>query len=215
MIVDAAERVTLLGAGDLSAETLNQALSLAPILVAADGAAGQALALGHLPAAVIGDLDSLDGADRARIPAERVFLLEEQDSTDFEKCLRSIRAPLVLGVGFSGGRLDHELAAQAALLTGGRSPCILIGPVDLSFHAPRRLRLDLSPGSRLSLMPLMPVKGRSEGLRWPIAGLAFSPSGRTGTSNEATGPVGLRFDAPGMLVLLPREALDAAVAALR
>ena len=198
----------------LRPRTLNRALRLAPILVAADGAAGRALALGHLPRAVIGDLNSLDGADRARIPADRLFRLAEQDTTDFDKCLRSIRAPLVIGVGFSGARLDHELAAYAGLLPAGRPPCILVGAVDLCFHAPRVLALDLPTGMRLSLMPLMPVTGRSEGLRWPIAGLGFRPDGRLGTSNEVTGPVRLGFDGPGMLVILPREALAAAAAAL-
>jgi thiamine pyrophosphokinase len=66
----------------------------------------------------------------------------------------------------------------------------------------------------VSLLPLAPVTGGSAGLRWPIEGLSFDPLGRVGASNVATGPVSLRMDGPGMLVVLPREALDAAVAAL-
>ena len=37
-------------------------------------------------------------AARAAIPAERLHRIAEQDSTDFEKCLRNIRAPLVVGI---------------------------------------------------------------------------------------------------------------------
>ncbi len=215
MIVDTSEDVTLLGAGDIADGTLNDALALAPILVAADGAAGRALALGLMPQAVIGDLDSLDAATRARIPPERLHGLAEQDSTDFDKCLRNISAPLVLGVGFAGQRLDHELAAYNALVRLAGHRCILIGPVDICFHAPPRLALDLAPGTRVSLFPMAPVTGRSTGLRWPIGGLHFAPDGRVGTSNEATGPVALEFDGPGMLVILPMAALRPAMAALR
>ena len=58
------------------------------------------------------------------------------------------------------------------------------------------------------------MTGRSQGLRWPIDGLDFAPSGRIGTSNEVTGPVVLVFDGPGMLVITPREALEQVSAAL-
>ena len=33
--------------------------------------------------------------------------ITEQDSTDFEKCLRRISAPEILGFGFLGARVDH------------------------------------------------------------------------------------------------------------
>ncbi|EPX82782.1 hypothetical protein ruthe_03244 [Rubellimicrobium thermophilum DSM 16684] len=54
----------------------------------------------------------------------------------------------------------------------------------------------------------------SAGLRWPTGGLRFSPLCRIGTSNEALGPVQLRPDRPGMLLLLPRETLQGTVRAL-
>jgi thiamine pyrophosphokinase len=145
---------------------------------------------------------------------ERLYRIAEQDSTDFDKCLRSIRAPLILGVGFTGARIDHELAACSALVAPGHPPCILIGPVDICFAAPPELSLDLAPGTRLSLFPLAVLRGRSTGLRWPIDAVPFAPSGPIGTSNEVTGPVRLAFDAPGMLVILPVAALAATMTAL-
>src|SRR5690606_25526224 len=96
----------------------------------------------------------------------------------------------------------------------GRPPCILIGAVDICFAAPPELRLDLPPGSRLSLFPMARIRGRSEGLQWPIDEVRFAPAGEIGTSNAVTGPVHLSFDAPGMLVILPRAGLPAAMAAL-
>jgi thiamine pyrophosphokinase len=214
MIVDVSESVTLLGAGDLSRNDLDEALTLAPILVAADGGAAAALAHGHVPVAVIGDMDSLDGAARARLPVDTLFPVAEQDSTDFEKCLREIRAPLILGVGFMGARLDHQLAACNALVRWPDRRCILIGPADICFHAPADLALDLEADGRISLFPMGRLRGRSQGLRWPIDGLDFAPDGRIGTSNAATGPVRLSFDTPGMLVILPRAALAAAIEGL-
>ena len=37
--------------------------------------------------------------------------LVDQDTTDFDKALRHIKAPVVIGAGFSGARTDHALAA--------------------------------------------------------------------------------------------------------
>jgi len=214
IIVHSSVPVTLVGGGEASAADLEEALSLAPCLVAADSGAALALETGRMPQAVIGDMDSLAEAARARVPPERLHPIAEQDTTDFHKALRSILAPLVLGVGFLGRRVDHQLANFNVLVQAAR-PCLLVGARDVVFAAPPGgLELDLAPGTRVSLFPMALVTGRSQGLSWPIAGLGFAPAGRVGTSNRADGPVRLEFDAPGMLVILPRSALQPAVRAL-
>ncbi len=158
-------------------------------------------------------MDSLGAEAAARIPAERLHEIAEQESTDFEKCLTRIEAPIVLGLGFLGGRMDHALAALSCLARL-RPACLLIGAESAAFAAPAETALDLAPGTWLSLFPFAPVTGRSEGLRWPIGGIGFAPGGRVGTSNEVTGPVRLSFDGPGMVVLVPAAAREAALAAL-
>ena len=205
--------VTLVGGGALSAAELRSALRRAPPLVAADGGADRALALGAMPDIVMGDLDSLGPDARARIGADRIHHIPEQDSTDFTKCLRRIDAGFVLAVGFLGGRLDHGLAALTSLAAEARMPVILIGAEDIVFLAPPALDLSLAAGTRVSLWPLGPVRGQSLGLEWPIDGLDFAPGARVGTSNRALGPVSLRLDGP-MLVMLPPDCLDAALEAL-
>jgi thiamine pyrophosphokinase len=90
----------------------------------------------------------------------------------------------------------------------------VVGDEDVAFAAPPSLALDLRAGERVSLFPLAAVRGRSTGLRWPIDAVPFDPVGRIGTSNEATGAVTMSFDRPGMLVILPRSALDRAIAGL-
>lgn len=214
-IVRDSRGITLLGGGQIGPGDLAEALRLAPCLVAADGGAEAALAGGHVPRAVIGDMDSLPETLRSEIPADRFHEIPEQDSTDFDKALRSVAAPLVLGVGFLGRRVDHQLANFNVLARRADRRCILIGRHDIVFAAPARLALDLAPGSRVSLFPMTPVTGTSQGLHWPIEGLEMAPGGVIGTSNRATdGPLELSFAAPGMLVILPAEALRAAVAGL-
>ena len=214
LLIDSPENVTLLGGGEVTGRCLKEALIRAPRLVCADSGADVALAQGLEPEAVIGDFDSLSAEAQARIAPERLHPVPEQDSTDFEKCLDRVRAPLMLAVGFLGRRLDHQLAALSAMVARPERRCVLMGADDIAFAAPPEVALDLPPGSRLSLYPLAPVRGRSEGLEWPIEGLHFTPAGRIGTSNRVTGPVRLAFDGPGMVVITPPEVLDAVLAGL-
>ncbi len=206
--------VTLVGGGEVRPHNIDDLLTRAPVLVAADGGAAVAMAAGHVPEAVIGDLDSLPQFERERIPAERLHEIVEQDSTDFEKCLRSVKAPLILAAGFVGRRTDHELAVYNALVRCPDQPCIVLGAEDLVFAAPPDLKLDLDIGTRVSLFPMAPVTGVSEGLRWPIDGLSFAPDGRVGTSNETVGPLRAQFSGPGMLVILPLTALEPVMAGI-
>lgn len=214
IIVHADTPVTLVGGGDTTAQTLTELLTMAPRLVAADGGAGAALAAGLMPDAVIGDMDSLHPHDRAHLEASRIHAIAEQDSTDFDKCLLAIRAPLVLGTGFTGPRLDHQMAAFNSLVRHHRQRCILVGPQEVVMLAPPMLRLDLVAGDTVSLFPMAAVEASSEGLQWPVRGLHFAPDGRVGTSNRATGPIWLAVTAPKMLLILPRARLSLVVAAL-
>jgi thiamine pyrophosphokinase len=206
-VVESDHGVTLVGGAPVSRAALALALAHAPRLVAADGGADRALQLGHVPEAVIGDLDSLSESAKLRLSG-RLHRIEEQETTDFDKALRAIRAPFVLGLGFAGARLDHGLAVLNALARHPDRRCLILTGQDVAFLAPERMEMSLPVGSRLSLFPLGPVTGTSEGLRWPIKGLRFAPGGVIGTSNQVAGArMRLAFDAPRMLVILPRARL--------
>lgn len=214
-IVQKKHGITLAGGGPFNRRDLSFCLARAPAAVAADGGADRLLRFGIMPEAVIGDLDSLTKGARSEIPLARQYQVAEQESTDFDKALRLVDAPIVLALGFAGARLDHGLAAFNTLVSWPERRCILIGPQDIAFAAPLRLALDLRPGEVVSLFPMAEVSGESIGLEWPISGLRFAPDGRIGTSNRAVARrVELAFDAPGMLVILPRRRLDAAIRAL-
>ncbi|MDE0590143.1 thiamine diphosphokinase [Halocynthiibacter sp. C4] len=213
-IVSKTKAITLVGGGDADSAMLEEAQKFAPTLVACDGGAGFVLKNKGNPEAVIGDMDSIDARTKAAIAPDRLHFVAEQDTTDFEKALLRIEAPLILGVGFLGGRLDHELAVLHALVKYDSPKVILLGREDIAFVAPERIALDLPIGSRLSLFPLGPVSGVSEGLEWPIKGLSFDPLSKIGTSNRVTGPVELSFSNRAMLLILPRAGLSAVIDAL-
>ncbi len=214
MIVSYSNTVTLIGGGEVTSANLSKSLQLAPDLVAADGGANRALELGHMPDAVIGDFDSVADAARLTIPQDRQFVISEQETTDFEKCLDHVDAPGFLAVGFLGQRVDHELAALNAIAARPEKRVILIGAHDIIFVAPPSLAMTLPEGSRFSLVPMGPVRGTSQGLQWPLEGIEFTPTGRIGTSNRVTGPVRVAFEGAPMLVILPIEALDQAILAV-
>lgn len=208
--------VTLVGGGPVAADQLGVALGLAPTVVAADGGADVALPEPHRFRAVIGDLDSLRGRRGLEAAGVAVHEVAEQNSTDLEKCLYSVSAPLFIGLGFLGGRLDHTLAAMSALLGRPDVVAVLVGENDVCFLCPELLEMDLPAGTRVSLYPLAPSRGvTGEGLRWPIGGRDLAPGGLIGTSNAATGgPVRIGFDSRCVLVILPADRLGSVCAAV-
>lgn len=214
-----AEPVTLVGGGELSAGMLAEARRIAPRLVAADGAADRLWQCGLTPSAIVGDLDSLADPTRWRRRGVEVMHIAEQETTDFEKCLSAVTAPLYIAAGFTGRRVDHSLVVLHAMLRLPERRIVVLGPEEAMALAPagRTLALDLAPGARVSIYPVEPVAGlASTGLVWDIGGLAMAPGGRVGTSNiAAEARVTMSFDGPGALVMVERRFLATLVEAVR
>jgi len=204
-IVSENEPITLLGGAPVDADLLDEGLRLAPKTVAADGGAKTLFDHGHSPLAVIGDLDSLAPNLQAQVPPERLHRIAEQDSTDFEKCLSRIEAPLVIGLGFLGARVDHQMAVQSVLVRYAHQRCLLLGTHDLICVVPPQFALDLPLGTRVSLFPMARTKVASQGLHWPTDGVEFSPNGQIGTSNRCSGKMVLAPENCAMLLILPRK----------
>ncbi|MDE2491222.1 MAG: thiamine diphosphokinase, partial [Elusimicrobia bacterium] len=115
----------LLLGGELGAPVRVRALARrASLVVCADGAARHALALGLVPDAIVGDLDSLPRClprAWARVPrlADR-----DESRSDLEKSLDFLEragAREVLVAGALGGGLGHELV-NLAVLESRRGP---------------------------------------------------------------------------------------------
>ena len=156
-----------------------------PVL-AADGGINAAINAGLLPQMVIGDMDSVVDLDQLPVSVRQIRL-SGQDDTDFEKCLRLIKAPLIVGVGFLDGRLDHSLAAFDAMARLDHDrPVLLAGSNDVVLRLQGNIELLLDRGSRVSVWPLERQHFiRSEGLDWPLDDLTLQMGHRTGTSNRA------------------------------
>lgn len=210
-IVHTLHPITLVGGGQATPEDLHTSLNFAPLCVAADGGAALALRAGVELAAVIGDFDSIPADILAQVPRARQHHIAEQDSTDFEKALLRIDAPLILGVGFCGARVDHQLAAFHTLVKFAHQPCVLLAEDELIFLAPPDMTLPSIRGDTISLFPMATVSGRSTGLEWPIDGLEFKLGYQSGTSNRAHGPVRIEMDGPGMLMIVPRRLIQPVV----
>lgn len=213
-IVNTAAMLTFLGGGSADRADLDAALGVAPILVAADGGANTAFDWGVTPAAVVGDLDSVN-TEQARGLGVPLVFVEDQNSTDLEKCLVATRAQVVLGIGFLGGRLDHELASMNALCRAKDRAVVLLGAEDVVFRMPHELSLTMQARERVSLFPMSDVDAESDGLEWALDGLSFRPNGQNGCSNRATGgTASLRILSGDMLMILSKARFFDAVDAL-
>lgn len=198
--------VLLVGAGPSTRDDFDTARALTHAIVAVDGGFDAVTSWGETPDAVLGDMDSI----RAAVPDSVTSVpIEEQNSTDLEKALREVDAPLYIGIGFLDGRLDHTLAAMHALVSATDRAVILMGAEDVVFAAPTEWRAEVPPGTRISFYPVrrVPAVG-SKGLRWPIDGLLMEGGRQIGVSNEvASSRIAAWFAEPGIVTILPRECL--------
>jgi len=184
----AAEGVlVIVGGGALDLALLRQLAADGATLVGADGGGDVIRAAGLVPAAIVGDLDSLvdpDGWD----DRTRIVRIAEQETTDFEKALYSTSAPVTVGLGMTGKRFDHTLAALDAVTRyTAKRKVILVDEFDIALALTGGFAFTVEPGARVSVHPLTPTRfARSQGLKYPLDGLLLAPGIRTGTSNEAS-----------------------------
>ena len=206
------EPIVLFGASPIGPSVLEVTKKLKswPVL-AADGGINSAINAGLLPQMVIGDMDSVVDLDQLPVSVRQIRL-SGQDDTDFEKCLRLIKAPLIVGVGFLDGRLDHSLAAFDAMARLDHDrPVMLAGSNDVVLRLRGNIQLSLDWGSRVSVWPLGRQHFiRSEGLDWPLDDVTLQMGHRTGTSNRANGKT-ISITAgkgDGYAVIVPISAFD-------
>jgi thiamine pyrophosphokinase len=202
--------LAIVGGGAVDAGLLRELAEHGVALVGADGGADAIAAAGLMPAAIVGDLDSL--ADRAAWEGQTVVRhIPEQVTTDFQKALYSTHAPVTLALGMTGKRLDHTLAALSAVLEyAPRRRLLLVDEVDVAVAVVGSIRFEAGVRERVSIHPLMRIRfSRSTGLFYPMDGLLLQPGGLIGTSNEGVGgPVTIEpEDGTPWLLILRKERL--------
>jgi len=133
----------------------------ADILLAADGGAARLDALGLRPAAVVGDLDSLDAETATRLASEGVEFDRHpvrKDETDAELAVGralSMGARSIVLAGGAQGALDHILGhltvlrrlayedVSAALVDVSIWVTVVVGPAELLLHGVDGRRVSL------------------------------------------------------------------------
>ena len=192
--------VTLIVAdGDVpSRSAVDRLLGGAPqLVIAADGGALKAEALGFEPRVVVGDADSLSASDVARFRAagiEVVLRPADKDESDTELALNeafSRGATRVLIVGaFGGRRIEHTLVNILLIATErlkGRDICLADGASTLRvMHDKESLQINGSAGDYVSLLPLTwHVSGvTTAGLRYALTKEMLEQGPARGLSNE-------------------------------
>lgn len=163
-------------------------------LIAADGGARVALALGLVPQAILGDLDSLTEAEIRVFQERGVHILRyppAKNETDLELALayalRAGHAPITVLGGY-GGRFDQSLgnlavlSAPEAIQAGTR----LDDGLTEAFFIAHEASLHGAPGDTVSLLPWgVPAEGiETDGLYYPLHSETLFPHRSRGISNE-------------------------------
>ncbi len=206
--------VLIVGPADINFESLANLARHGFAIVAADGGANRLMKKGVIPDVIIGDMDSVDMA-LAQEYKIRMIETSEQDSTDFEKCLYSIDAPLFLALGFTGKRFDHTMATLHGMLKyHPEKKIILVGSEDVSFIHSGKYEKRATIGQVFSIFPLEKIVfSNSSGLKYSLKGLELSLGKTIGTSNLATAEIVTitptrQYEKTPYLITLPNEMLD-------
>ena len=209
--------LVIVGGGTVDHELMRDLYLAGAHLVGADGGADEIVAAGLKPEAIIGDFDSLSSPD-TWLGRTRLIRVPEQETTDFEKALYCTTAPVTIGLGMTGRRFDHTLAALDAVTRHGKDRVIiLVDEADLAMALTGPFSFEVDPHERVSVHPRLPIRfKRSVGLKYPLDGLRLAPGERTGTSNEAVdGPFRIEPEsrARPWLLILDRKYLFGVAAA--
>ena len=164
------------------------------VIIAADGGARYALALGVIPSVIIGDLDSLTDTEVRVFADMDVHILrfpQAKDETDLELALlHALRAgynPIVI-LGAFGGRLDQTLG-NIALISNPeaiQSDVRLEDGITEAFFVTSKAEIHGTPGDTISFIPWSnPVEGVStDGLVYPLNNETLFPYRTRSISNQ-------------------------------
>lgn len=215
VIVNETAPIALIGGAQLAPEHLNILQTLTDTFVAADSGADHLLENGIIPRRVVGDLDSISAKARQSF-APQLAHDPSQDTTDLEKALNQCRAPVIIGAGFLGGRIDHSFASFSALAKNAAVPLILLSNEECCFRCPDAgAQLDLPEGTQCAVLPMADITATSQGLRWEMDALPLQPAGFVSSSNETKArEVMISVTGPA-IITVPLAHLSAAIDVVR
>lgn len=180
-----------------SGKAMQVALTTADLVIAADSGAATALQYGHVPAIIVGDLDSLNTPTLQQLQQQGSQLIQapvEKNETDTELAIQvaleqGATAITLLGA-FGGARFEHTIA-NILLLAGFETVPIRIvdGPSTCwLLRGPGRSLISGQVGDLLSLFPLTTdaTGVQTSGLYYPLHNETLYFGKPRGVSNVLT-----------------------------
>jgi thiamine pyrophosphokinase len=185
------------------------------VLIAADGGSRHALAMGLVPAVIIGDLDSLlpDQRQLAEQAGARILPFPtDKNQTDLELALDYVLQQGGTGmvvIAALGGRLDQTLGNLSLLSDPRFAGARIDDGVEEVFFCREQAEIRGRGGEVVSLIPWGgPVTGiRTQGLRWPLSAETLAPTATRGISNEMLGEQASVEISTGLLLIVHRRSL--------
>ena len=172
-----------------------QVAALNPVeLICADGGACHVYAMGFIPHAVIGDMDSVDPNILKRCEEQGSRIVRhsrDKKETDtqlaLEYALRAVPDEIRI-YGALGGRIDHTLANISLLVTAAKRD-VAVKLVDEwceVFVVARQAVIEGTPGQTISLLPLSSAVSGIElqGFEYPLSGGTMEIGNPYGISNR-------------------------------
>lgn len=212
------ERIIIIANGDLKDLSFYHGLFRDDdYILCVNGGTAHAFSLGLEPDLVIGDLDSMDSADRKKLETMKTELIShpaEKDKSDLELALEqavALNPAEILIIGALGGsRFDHAFINVLLLFLPLRKgiPASIVDERQELMLVQKEVVITGSEGDSISLFALTnTVQGVvTEGLKYPLKDQSLSYASTRGLSNELISPQAKISIKEGLLLLIKTTA---------
>jgi thiamine pyrophosphokinase len=179
-------------------------------ILCADGGSNNISKYRITPNVILGDMDSIKPSKLKEFHKKNVEIIkvEEQETTDFEKCLiycLKINFNKIFVFGGSSPRADHTLNNYSILKRYYKK--INITMIDDIFEISfinHSIKFNYAKGKLVSLLPLPKATNvKTKGLKYPLNDEDLEFGTREGTLNESTSKsVSVSFDKGSLLIFI-------------
>jgi thiamine pyrophosphokinase len=167
--------------GEQPAKELFALLNTKVPVIAADGAAHRLFGYGLTPTFIVGDGDSC--GQENPYPSATVIRIADQNSTDFEKCMRFAKQSDLLPcliLGINGGEIDHIVGNMQMLARHAQGqnfyfldtyPKTQVTGIGIKLGLPldkQTLTLQVKPECTISFISFHEAIVQSQGLEWEL-----------------------------------------------